>query len=456
MVTRRIFLRTAGGLAGLAIAPALAKAVPHLSPASLRGAIDAGENGLLPGTVDDQSKALAKLIDKAAAADMPLFVPPGTYTVSNLTLPDNARLVGVPGATRLVYNGDGHLLIAENRKRISLSGLAFDGGNRALGDYARGLIQASGVERLTIENCEVAGSAGFAIAAEKCGGRIDNNTLSGAAEAAVYAVDSNDMAITGNHVFDCGNGGILVHRWSAGEDGTLVTGNRIERIRADAGGTGQNGNGINVFRAGNVIVANNQVSDCAFSAIRSNAGSNVIVTGNQCLRSSETAIYSEFAFEGAMISGNIVDGAANGISIANFREGGRLSTVANNIVRNLSLTGPYVPDDGTFGTGIGVEADTAITGNVIEGAPKFGLALGWGPYLRNVTATGNMIRKSGTGVAVTVVEGSGAAVIADNVIQDVQKGAVVGFRWTKVATGDLTQAGAEQFAHLTVERNRVS
>lgn len=456
MVTRRTLLRAVSGLAGLAIVPAMGRTVPQFSPASLRGAIDAGENGLLPRAVDDVSKTLQRLIDKAAAADMPLFLPPGIYNVSNLTLPDNARLTGVPGATHLVYGGNGHLMVAENRKRISLTNLVFDGGNRKLGDYVRGLIQASNVDRLTIENCEVAGSARCGIACERSGGRMSQNVISGAAEAGIFAVESHALSITGNHVFDCGNGGILVHRWQIATDGTLVTGNRVERIRADDGGTGQNGNGINVFRAGDVTVADNHVADCAFSAIRSNSGSNVLMTGNQCLRSGETAIYSEFAFEGAMIAGNIVDGAANGISVANFKEGGRLASVANNLVRNLSLTGPYVPDDGTFGTGIGVEADTAITGNVVDSAPKFGLALGWGPYMRNITATGNIVRKARVGAAVSVVDGVGPAVIADNVFQDVSEGAVVGFEWTKAVSGDLAAGGAERYAHLTVERNRTS
>ena len=454
MVTRRFLLRTVSGLAGLAIVPAMGKTVPQFSPASLRGAFDAGENGLLPGTVDDQSKALQRLIDKAAAENTPLFIPPGVYNVSNLTLPDNARLSGVPGATRLVYSGNGHLLIAENRKRIVLSNLVLDGANRALGDYVRGLVQARNVDDLTVENCEIAGSGKSGIAGERCGGRLSGNAISGAAEAGIFAVESHDLSIADNRVFDCGNGGILVHRWQAGADGTLVTGNRVARIRADDGGTGQNGNGINVFRANGVTVANNHVADCAFSAIRSNAGSNVMMSGNQCLRSGETAIYSEFAFEGAMIAGNIVDGAANGISVTNFSEGGRLATVANNLVRNLSLTGPYVPEDGTFGTGIGVEADTAVTGNVVDSAPKFGLAIGWGRYMRNVTATGNIVRKARIGAAVSVVEGVGPAIIADNVFQETSAGAVVGFEWTKAVSGDLTAGGADRYAHLTVERNR--
>ena len=101
-----------------------------------------------------------------------------------------------------------------------------------------------------------------------------------------------------------------MHRWQKGRDGTIVSGNRIARMNATRGGTGEYGNGINIFRADDVMVTNNQVSSCAFSAIRSNAGSNVQIAGNTCLDSGETAIYSEFGFEGAIVNGNLIDGDA--------------------------------------------------------------------------------------------------------------------------------------------------
>jgi uncharacterized secreted repeat protein (TIGR03808 family) len=85
---------------------------------------------------------------------------------------------------------------------------------------------------------------------------------------------------------------------------------------------------------------------------------------------------TEFAFEGAIISGNIVDGAANGISMANFNEGGRMGVCSNNIVRNLSTEGPYPADAPDFGVGITVEADTAVTGNMVEHAPLYGMKIG--------------------------------------------------------------------------------
>jgi uncharacterized secreted repeat protein (TIGR03808 family) len=257
-------------------------------------------------------------------------------------------------------------------------------------------------------------------------------------------------------VSDCANGGILVHRWQSADDGTIVSGNRVTRIAARDGGTGQNGNGINVFRAANVIVSGNMVSDLAFSAIRANSASNVQIVNNTCIDSGETGIYSEFSFEGAIINGNVVDGAANGISIVNFNEGGRLAVCSANIVRNLTSKGPYQQDPPGFGVGISVEADCSATGNIVENVPLYGMQIGWGEFMRNVVATGNVIRKANTGIVVTVVEGTGSAVISDNVIDRVSDGAVVGYRWADKATGDLAVEGAARYANLTIERNRVS
>ncbi len=450
MVTRRLFLSGLGaaGIAGTASAQRL-----PVVDVDLRGSIDAAAHGVRPGADDRKSKAFARLLKEAAAKNMPVFLPPGDYVVSNIALPDNTRLTGVAGATRIVYGGDGHLFAAEGAGRIELANLVLDGANRWLDDTVQGLVHLADVADVTIENCEIQGSYKSAVSLERCGGRIERNRLSGAAEHALYAVESRDLSITGNHVLDCGNGGILVHRWKKGRDGTIVSGNRIARILATRGGTGQYGNGINIFRADDVMVSNNHVSGCAFSAIRSNAGSNVQIAGNTCLDSGETAIYSEFGFEGAIVNGNLIDSAANGILIVNFNEGGRLAAVTGNVVRNLRLEGPYVHDGAGFGFGIAVEADTVVSGNTVENAPKWGLALGWGPYMRGLVVSGNLVRGSPVGCAVTVVENAGSALISGNVFEDTPEAAIAGYRWNKRMTGDLTKDGGAH-AHLTIERNR--
>lgn len=458
MLNRRGFLVAASGAAAVALSPAgTAIAAPQLfEKASMRGSIDATDLGVRPGALDDQSKAFAKMLQKASDTETPVFLPAGTYVVSNLTLPRRVRLAGVPGATRIVYGGDGHLFMAEATDRVELSGLIVDGANRWLDEYVQGLIDLRGVADFAMDDCEVIGSGKNGLALERVGGRIEHSTISGAADVGIYSVESTGLRISGNDVSDCSNGGILVHRWQPAEDGTIVTGNRVRRIAARSGGTGQYGNGINVFRANGVIVSGNTVSDCAFSAVRANSGGNIQISGNACSRLGETAIYSEFAFEGAVVANNIVDGAANGISIVNFNEGGRMAVCSGNIVRNLSRQGPYPAEAPGFGVGITVEADTTVTGNVIENAPLFGINIGWGPYLRNVIATGNVIRQAGTGIAVSVAEGAGSAVISDNIIDGAANGAIVGHRWAEPATGDLAAGGNGGYAHLTVERNHVS
>jgi uncharacterized secreted repeat protein (TIGR03808 family) len=458
MLNRRTLLARSAGFAviGPAMGKASAKVLPGIEKASMRGSINATELGVQPGALDDQSKAFAKLLNEASDRDAPVFLPPGTYVVSNLTLPARVRLSGVPGATRIVYGGNGHLMMAEQAEHIEMSGLVFDGSNRWMADYAQGLLDLRRVAHLMIDNCQVTGSGKNGLALEHASGRVERSDISGAADAGIYSVEAGGLEISGNTVSDCANGGILVHRWQQAEDGTIVNGNRVERIGARSGGTGQNGNGINAFRAGNVAISGNIVSDCAFSAIRANSSSNLQVTGNTCSRSGETAVYSEFSFEGAIIGNNIIDGAANGISIVNFNEGGRMGVCSNNIVRNLSTTGPYPADPPGFGVGISVEADTTVSGNVVENAPLYGMQIGWGPYLRNVVATGNIIRKAGTGIVVSVVEGAGTAVISDNVIDGARNGAIIGQRWADPATGDLAQSGNAGYAHLTVERNHVS
>ncbi|MBD9371418.1 TIGR03808 family TAT-translocated repetitive protein [Rhizobium sp. ARZ01] len=450
MVSRRLFLSSIG--LGLTALPALSAGTPVLN-VDLRGAIDASAHGVRPGGDDRKSKAFAKLLREAAAKNLPVFLPPGDYHVSNIELPGNTRLTGVPGATRILYGGGGHLFAGQDVGSVVLENLVIDGGNRWLDDTVQGLVHLGGAREIRIENCEIKGSARSALYLERCGGRIENNRISGAADFAVYAMESSGLSITANTVVECANGGILVHRWEKGRDGTMVSGNRIAQIAATKGGTGEYGNGINIFRADDVMVTNNHVSDCAFSTIRSNAGSNVQIAGNTCLNSGETAIYSEFGFEGAIVNGNLIDGAANGILIVNFNEGGRLATVTGNVVRNLRLEGPYVHDGAGFGFGIAVEADTVVSGNTVENAPKYGLMLGWGPFMRGLVVNGNLVRGTPVGCAVTVVEGAGSALISGNIFEETPQGAIAGYRWNERATGELSDE-PERFAHITIERNR--
>src|SRR5690606_35631027 len=83
-----------------------------------------------------------------------------------IRLPSGARLVGVPGETRIVYGGDGYLLAAEDAGAIVLEGLSIDGANRGLGAEAQALVEMRRVASFMMDRCEIVGSGGTAVATE--------------------------------------------------------------------------------------------------------------------------------------------------------------------------------------------------------------------------------------------------------------------------------------------------
>ena len=265
-------------------------------------------------------------------------------------------------------------------------------------------------------------------------------------------MDSRGLLITGNRIAECGNAGIRIWRSQNGADGSLITNNRIEKIDWRGGGNGQNGNGINIFKADEVVVSDNHITDCAFTAVRLNSTNNTSVSGNICIRSGEVAIFSEFAFSGSVIANNIIDGAAAGISITNLDQGGQLATCLGNIVRNITPASLVNPD--TTPTGIFAEANTAISGNTVQNVPGIAIGAGYGPFLRNVLISTNVISDSHIGIGVSVVEDCGPVHIADNMIYNPTKFAAIGLRWTDIAEPDLL-ANADRFPHVTVSGNVV-
>ena len=412
------------------------------------------DGAVRPNAAEDQSKALQRLIDRSAAAGAILHLPAGTYLAGGLQLPANAAIAGVPGATRILMAGGPSMMSATGSDHVSLSGLVLDGANIPLPEH-RGLVHLTQGRAMRIDNCEIIGAGRNGISLEAMAGEVTGNTVD-AADNAIISIDARGLRIAGNTVRGAGNGGILVWRSAPGDDGTLVVDNRIDTIANKSGGSGQFGNGINVFRANNVIVRGNRISNTAFSAIRGNAASNLQILGNTCTNAGEVSLYSEFGFAGAVIANNIVDGAAIGVSVANFDQGGHLAVVQGNLIRNIGKrrTSGAIPDD-MSGMGIYIEADTAVGNNVIENATAIGIAAGFGPYLRDVTIAANVVRGTNYGIAVSVVPGAGTAVISGNMISDARLAAIVGMEWRKTVTGDLSKDGAEHYAQLSIDGNRV-
>jgi len=418
--------------------------------------VDATQLGVRAGGGADQTAMLQAAIDKAAGARVPLMLGPGEYRAAGLKLPSGAQIVGVRGVTRLVLAKTTlkmTLVSAVGAEHITLAGLVLDGADRALPDNSA-LVHFNQCSELRISDCEIVNSGRAGLRLDAVQGAVTGNTITNSADVAIYSLDARGLTIADNTVRGAGDGGILVHRSQQGDDGTLILDNRVEDIRNVSGGSGQYGNAINVFRAGNVIVRGNRIARAAFSAVRGNAASNIQIAGNTVTDVGEVAIYSEFGFEGAVIANNTVDGAALGIAVVNFNEGGRLAVVQGNLIRNLKNKRPAGtdPNDGA-GIGIAVEADVAVTGNVIEGAPNAGIGVGWGAYMRDVSVTGNVVRNARHGIALSVSSGAGNAVVTGNLISGSAKGAIVGMNFTQTVT-DLERDGA-RYANLQVSGNRV-
>jgi uncharacterized secreted repeat protein (TIGR03808 family) len=451
---RRLFAALAG--AGAAAAGSRIAGAQTSPPRDFgaRAEIDAAALGVRPNASDDQTRIFQRAVEQAAAARAVLRLAPGVFRVGALQLPPYAAIAGVAGATRIVMAGGPSLFSATGSEHVGVSGLVLDGAGIPLPER-HGLLHFTQAKALRIVDCEIVNAGRNGITLEACGGEVTGTTVA-AADVALLSLDATGLKIASNTVRGAGNGGILVWRSEPGDDGTLVVDNRIEDIANKSGGSGQYGNGINVFRADNVIVRGNRISNAAFSAVRGNAASNLQIVGNTCTGLGEVALYAEFGFEGAVIANNVVDGAALGVSVTNFNQGGRLAVVQGNLIRNLVGHRPPGADpNDASGVGVGIEADTAVTGNVIENAANAGIAAGWGSYLRDVAITANVIRRADYGITVSVAPGAGAAVIADNMISDVRSGAIVGMEWKKPVTGDLAKDGAARYAQLSIGGNRV-
>ena len=192
------------------------------------------------------------------------------------------------------------MMMATGSDHLSISGLILDGGDIPLPQRV-GLIHFLEGRSVRIADCEIVNAGGNGITLEAIEGEVTGNTI-GAADAGHFFARRARLKISGNTVRGAGNNGILVWRNEPGDDGTLVVDNRIEGITNKAGGAGEYGNAVNVFRADNVIVRGNRIRNAAFSAVRGNKASNLKILGNTCTDLGEVALYAEFGFEGAVIA----------------------------------------------------------------------------------------------------------------------------------------------------------
>lgn len=444
--TRR---RLLGGLAAGLAMPALVTAARAAQP------IDAvGDFGLDPNDQSDQSSKLQAAFDAAASDGRLLLLPGGNagFAVSKLTIPDGLHVIGLQ--TILTTPGDARLALISGAFAVTIEGLVFQANAPETAAGVNGLVEIENSSGISFRRCGFFNAAGNGIAATNAALTVEDCDFEGASAAAIHSQNGQGCIIRGNRITGADNAGIRIWRDSPGPDGTLVSGNQIRKIDWKDGGNGQNGNGVSIYNADEVIVADNRISDCAFSAVRINTGKNCQIRGNICLGSGETAIYSEFAFSGSVIADNTVDGAATGIAVTNMDQGGHLATVSGNIVRNIAPHSATNPD--AQPVGIYAEADVVVSGNSVDTVPGAGIVAGFGPYVRNVVVADNLVTNAMIGIGVSVVQqqSPGPVRVSGNLVSGAQQG-IVGMEWSKVVSPDLAK-DAKRYPNVTVDGNTVS
>src|SRR6478672_11141049 len=123
-------LLAVSALTGAASAATLATPAAAAPLSSL--GVDATQLGVRAGGGADQTHMLQAAIDKTAGARVPLMLGPGDYRAGGLSLPSGAQLVGVRGATRLVFNGGMGLIGARGADHVTLAGLTLEGQGKPL------------------------------------------------------------------------------------------------------------------------------------------------------------------------------------------------------------------------------------------------------------------------------------------------------------------------------------
>jgi uncharacterized secreted repeat protein (TIGR03808 family) len=424
---------------------------------------------------------LQQVFDAARSQDKTLFFQPGTYASGTTTIlttngggkPLLAR--AVPGTVTLQFNGTNIFLRIEGQSNVRFEGLTFDGQNRALTDYVSlrpaFIAVANNAKNVVFSNCDIRNSPGIGLYLYNGASADIVNSAMSIHRVGIWSDDSLLRALD-NRLNQMSDNGIAVWRSTTTGDSSIVTGNTINGIDNLSGGTGQYGNGISVFRAIGLTIANNQIFNCKYSAIRCNGGGAHTITGNNIYNMREVAIFIEapgtgIDLTGVVVANNSISTVGNGISVANsgqFSDGvARSVVIQGNWIANV-LDNP-IPDAGyfppsTIGFGIHVEQDCVVSGNLVDGAARIGIWVGTSTACRDLAVTGNVVRSApiGIGVSENGVNDTGRnIVISGNIVRNAGVGGIVPIVFTgtgvnRVGTTEYgnnlaTSVGSTTFGH---------
>lgn len=391
-----------------------------------------------PGTGWSVVSNLQSAINNARSGAKPLQLLPGVYLTAQMLVDaasgggNRLEIFAEQGTVTVRLSAAApYLLDVNNVPDVVVRGINFDGNNQTInGSGTAGLIRFEGASTtdFVISECNISNSpAAGVVAVSGARGRITDNRISNCATG-IYAVDCQVM-IKDNSLSGLNDNGICVWNSSVGGNGSWIVSNTINWVDNASGGTGEYGNGILIYRAGNVKVSENNIFNTKFSAIRLNAASNCHVVNNYCWNMREVAIFIEAPgagenLNGGIISGNNVDTAGFGISVSNsglYSDGiADRCVVSNNNIINITNNAVPYPDGSTSmttGRGIAVETNAIITNNVISNTAGAAIGLGVNNAAKDIMATGNLINGCPMGIAYSANGSASSILVSSNIVR---------------------------------------
>lgn len=417
-----------------------------------------------PGTGWTVAASVQAAVNQARSSGLPLFIRPGTYPTTEIIVNGSTggggafSMSSLPGSAVLQLTSGNNLLAIAGIASVVIDGIAFDGNNVNFSNAsdASALLRLDNCADTKIVNSQFTRSTRSGIhTVNGCTPTIRACRVN-SCKFAIWCVDSRAV-IDGNWIESCSNNGVMVWTSTVTGNSSSITNNFIGQIGSQSG-TGQHGNGISVFRAIAVNIVGNRISGCRYSAIRCNGGGNAIIVGNNCYGSREMAIFIEapaagIDLNGAVVSGNVIDEAGNGIAVANSGYGGqgtaRSVTISGNRIVNVvrrTINDPgYVPTVSN-GFGVYVEGACVVSGNLVENCQGWGVIAGHNGG-NDLSVNGNLIINCPVGIGYASHSGAGQMAITGNQIRGASGGSIVWCGFND-ATGDVARlAGTTDYGN---------
>ena len=370
-----------------------AASVSHSMFAAAGGRVDARALGAAGNGTADDTAALQRAADAAAATGNPLYLPAGTYLVSkHIVLHSGLEIAGEGSGLTTIKLKDGTadqgLLYALGARDILIRDLALDA-NRTRTTSRREDVGGTAVYFSDCDNVELRGCA------------VRNAEWQG-----VWLNGTSNSRVLNNTIRDCGIRGVFVTAGGARvSHDVTVSGNTVERI--DRNGTGI-GSGISFI--GDTADNGNRVErfTAAGNITRNNGRCGILVTGGRDFTIDGNTSHGNFthpvlgkgilvseASDRGTITNNTCYGNRGGIDIDTLRLDNQTG------YGDFTVRGNTCTDNQVHGIHVNHTARVTVDDNVVSGSDYGILLNGYGT--RGCVVTNNAVSDSGTsGISLSV------------------------------------------------------